>query len=50
MTDPIALLSEYVRVDTSNPRGNSRADERIPVSGTGEMTEIVYKLIEGWNK
>jgi len=24
-------------------------DERIPVDGIGEMTEIVYKLIEGWN-
>ena len=24
-------------------------DERIPVAGIGEMTEIVYRLIEGWN-
>jgi len=24
-------------------------DERIPVDGIGEMTEIVYKLIEVWN-
>jgi acetylornithine deacetylase/succinyl-diaminopimelate desuccinylase-like protein len=24
-------------------------DERIPVAGIGEMTEIIYKLIEGWN-
>jgi hypothetical protein len=47
MTDPVALLSEYLRIDTSNPRGNSRADERIPVVGIGEMTQIVYKLIEG---
>jgi acetylornithine deacetylase/succinyl-diaminopimelate desuccinylase-like protein len=24
-------------------------DERIPLDGIGEMTEIIYKLIEGWN-
>src|SRR3989304_1956016 len=24
MTDPVALLSEYVRIDTSNPPGDSR--------------------------
>ncbi|HBO69198.1 MAG TPA: hypothetical protein DD658_03250 [Deltaproteobacteria bacterium] len=24
-------------------------DERIPMAGIGEMTQIVYKLIEGWN-
>ncbi|GAB4239291.1 MAG: M20/M25/M40 family metallo-hydrolase [Deltaproteobacteria bacterium] len=25
-------------------------DERIPVAGIGEMTEIVYQLIERWNR
>ena len=25
-------------------------DERIPVTGIGEMTEIVYRLIERWNQ
>jgi acetylornithine deacetylase/succinyl-diaminopimelate desuccinylase-like protein len=25
-------------------------DERIPVDGIGELTRIVYKLIEGWNR
>ena len=49
MTDPVALLSEYLRIVTSNPRGNCRADERIPVAGIGEMTQIVYKIIKGWN-
>jgi hypothetical protein len=24
MTDPVALLSEYVRIDTSNPPGDCR--------------------------
>ena len=24
-------------------------DERIPLAGIGEMTRIIYKLIEGWN-
>jgi len=49
MTDPAGQFSEYLWVDTLNPRGNRRADERIPVAGIGEMTRIVYKLIEGWN-
>jgi hypothetical protein len=48
-TDPVALVSEYVRIDTSNPRGNCREDERIPVAGIGVMTQTVYKLLEGWN-
>jgi len=25
-------------------------DERIPVSGIGEMTDIVYALIAQWNR
>jgi acetylornithine deacetylase/succinyl-diaminopimelate desuccinylase-like protein len=25
-------------------------DERIPIAGIGEMTRIVYALIEGWNQ
>jgi hypothetical protein len=48
-TVTVALLSEYVRIDPSNPRGNCREDERIPVAGIGVMTQTVYKLIEGWN-
>jgi hypothetical protein len=49
MTDPVALLSESLRIDTSKPRGDCREDERIPVAGFGVMTQTVYKLIEGWN-
>ncbi|MFA6149535.1 MAG: hypothetical protein WC899_15165 [bacterium] len=53
MKDPVALLSGYLRIDPLPPREEAGkihgVDERIPQAGIGEMTEIVYKLIEGWN-
>jgi|GEM_PF-2270602 len=50
MTDPFGQFSEYLWVDTLNPRGNRRGDERIPVAGIREITDIVFTLIEGWTK
>jgi acetylornithine deacetylase/succinyl-diaminopimelate desuccinylase-like protein len=35
MTDPVALLSEYVRIDTSNPPGDCR-----------EAAELLYGAME----
>ena len=50
MTDPVGQFSEYLWVDTLDPPGNCRGDKRIPVAGIGEITDIVFTLIEGWNK
>ncbi len=64
MTNPVSLLSEYVRIDTSGiptyglmpvlpPRAEHGkihgVDERIPLAGIAEMAEIVYALVERWN-
>jgi len=47
MTDPVGQFFEYLWVDTLDPPGNCRGDERIPMAGIAEMTEVVYALIEG---
>ena len=60
MTDPVAPLSEHLRIDTSYglmPVLPLRAehgkihsvDERTPLSKIAEMTEIGQALIRGWS-